>query len=84
MGSKLAAVLATMMDVSRKNRLQLVNQGDHRQWTPLHVSAGGGHVATTKLLLAAGASTALRNNEGLTPLELAQQLMWREVVGLLS
>ena len=69
---------------SRESRIALVNQGDHRQWTPLHVAAAGGFVGVTKLLLAAGCSCSLRNNEGLTALELAEQLMRREVSAILS
>eukprot|EP01048_Picozoa_sp_COSAG05_P018846 COSAG05_NODE_2833_length_2590_cov_1.761943_4_plen_88_part_00 len=64
---------------SRASRIALLNQGDHRQWTPLHVAAAGGFVGVTKLLLAAGCSSSLRNNEGLTALELAEQLLRREV-----
>jgi hypothetical protein len=54
--------IATVSD-SRKNRIQMLNQGDHRQWTPLHVAAAAGSVGVAKLLLAAGCSPLLRNNE---------------------
>jgi hypothetical protein len=51
--------------------------------TALHVAAARGSVGVVKLLLAAGCSAALRNNDGLTALELAEQLMKTDVAEVL-
>ena len=118
-----AALVRAVVDLiageggSRKSRIQMLNRGDHRQWTPLHgafatpiaafwcgwskyihfviyvvhsssicvcaVAAAAGKLGVVKLLLAAGCSASLRNDEGLTALELAEQLEQSGVAGVL-
>ena len=52
------------------------------RYTPFHVACVSGNVACTKVLLAAGCDTAVRNDQGLTGWELAEQLMRSDVVAL--
>jgi ankyrin repeat protein len=47
------------------------------------VAAAAGKLGVAKLLLAAGCSASLRNDEGLTALELAEQLEQSGVAGVL-
>ena len=53
---------------------QLINVGDTRQWTALHVACAGNHVRCVDLLINARCDTTLRNDTGLTALELAKSL----------
>ena len=60
----LAALLRTGGDPN-------VPSTDARRWTPLHFAAHGGHVRTVQLLLTAGASPAVHDATGHTPLAVA-------------
>jgi ankyrin repeat protein len=50
----------------------------------LHAAALFGHVAIVKQLMSAGADPRLRNQEGATPLQLAQEAKQTAVVEYLS
>ena len=52
--------------------------------TALHLSAGNGHLAVTKLLLEGGADPTLRDKAGRTALDWARERGKSEVVALLS
>ena len=63
---------------------RLLRQGDHRQWTALHVAAAGGHTTAVQLLLDAGCDRSLRNGDGLTAFEIAEQLRCQDVMDVLQ
>ena len=56
-----------------------LRQGDHQQWTALHVAAAGGHSTAVQLLLLAGYDRSLRNCDGLAAREIAEQLRCQDV-----
>jgi ankyrin repeat protein len=62
---------------------QLIDAGDTRQWTALHVACAGNHVQCVDLLIKARCDTTLRNDTGLTALELAESLRRDEAVARL-
>ena len=49
-----------------------LDQCDYHGNTPLHLAAGSGHHSVIQLLLSAGASCNIINNEGETALDLAR------------
>jgi ankyrin repeat protein len=51
--------------------------------TPLHIAIQNGNIEIIKSLLADGCNVHARNNEGLTPLDLATTLNSEEIVHLL-
>jgi hypothetical protein len=60
-----------------------IDGGDERKWTALHLACAAGHHACVELLLEAGCDTSLRDEQGLTALEVAQQLQRAPIVALL-
>lgn len=57
-------------------------QGEH-QYTPLHEAVEQGHVKAVRTLLAANARKDLTNDDGVTPLALAELLDETEIAELL-
>lgn len=62
--------------------LDVDSQGSQGE-TPLHDAAGHGYIATTKVLLKFGARSDIRNNAGFTPVRLAQEEGWTDVLEVL-
>lgn len=58
--------------------------GDERKWTALHLACAAGHHACVELLLEAGCDTSLRDEQGLTALEVTEQLQRAPIVPLLT
>jgi uncharacterized protein len=52
--------------------------------TPLHFAAGHGQSPLVKLLLAKGANPTAKTKDGKTPLDIAKEYKWDELVPLLS
>ncbi len=75
-------IVQLLIDHAHEQGLDLaINaKGGPRQFTPLHTASWNGQTDTVKTLLAAGASTQLRNAEGKTPLALAKTV---EIRGLI-
>ena len=77
------ALQTTLKEVAGKGDEQGgVDAGDAKRWTAFHVACAGGHLACAALLLDAKCNAELRNEDGLTGWELAQQLGHREVLAL--
>jgi ankyrin repeat protein len=60
-----------------------VNAKESGQWTPIHLSAGIGHLNIVKLLLERGADVHALNDEGETPYHLSLAHGDREILDLL-
>eukprot|EP01048_Picozoa_sp_COSAG05_P012470 COSAG05_NODE_1249_length_5388_cov_42.102477_6_plen_228_part_00 len=59
------------------------DSGDVKRWTAFHIACAGGHVACCQLLLQSKAcDVTLRNDEGLTGWELAEQMQQVAVLAL--
>ena len=66
-----------------KPALGSLDDGDPKRWTALHLACAGGHEAIVRMLLMSNAcDPSLRNDQGLTCWELAQQLGHSSVVSL--
>ena len=57
---------------------------DDMGWTMLHQQASAGNTAGVKCLLKHGADPNTKSAVGLTPLQIAKGLGWRDVTRLLS
>ena len=57
---------------------------DELGWTLLHRQASAGSTTIVKTLLRHGADTNAKSANGLTPLQIAKGLGWRDVTKLLS
>ncbi|MFD8686686.1 ankyrin repeat domain-containing protein [Streptomyces sp. NPDC059651] len=75
-----ADVLATLV---RDPRLALDAQGPYNGYTALHDAVWHGHLASVRVLLAAGARTDLRGRDGRTPREMARDYGYAEIAALL-
>lgn len=60
-----------------------VNVAQQGGWTPLHQAAGHGQIELVCLLLNYGADVASKNEEGKTPINLARENEYTEVVNVL-
>jgi uncharacterized protein len=67
-----------------KKSPEMLTTKDDGGWTILHHQALAGSVATVKVLLEMGADTGVRTAHGMTALDLARVLGWKEIVALLS
>lgn len=74
-------VLATLV---RDPRLALDAQGPYNGFTALHDAVWHGHLASVRVLLAAGARTDLRGRDGRTPREMALDYGYVEIAELLG
>jgi len=61
-----------------------LNDRDEFGYTPLHLACDRGNIANVKILLEGGADPGLRDEDGLTALQLAQIAGHTEIVPLLS
>jgi len=69
-----AAARGTVEDIRFFLDRRNVNQTDDRGWTPLHYAAEHNpNVEVMRFLIAQGADVKVRNNEGWTPLDIAQR-----------
>ncbi len=59
-------------------------QGPNNGYTPLHDAVWHGHVEAAKVLIEAGADTKLQGFDGKTPLALAQEYHYPEIIKLLE
>jgi ankyrin repeat protein len=59
-------------------------QGPNNGYTPLHDAVWHGHVEAAEVLIKAGARTDLRGFDGKTPLELAKEYHYQEIIDLLG
>ena len=76
-----ADVLAALV---RDPRLALDAQGPYNGYTALHDAVWHGHLASVRVLLAAGARTDVRGRDGRTPREMALDYGYEEIAGLLG
>ncbi|MDR3200981.1 MAG: ankyrin repeat domain-containing protein [Spirochaetales bacterium] len=58
--------------------------GPRNGYTPLHDAVWANYPEGAKLLLAAGADAAIKNHDGLTPLELARKDGKKELIAILE
>lgn len=77
------AAAASLQDQLAKTP-SLLSATGHNGWTLLHQDASAGSAATVKVLLEAGASPIAVTEQGLTPLQLANELGWDAVTELLA
>lgn len=61
-----------------------VNQLERDGWTALHFAAAYGHIAIARLLIEAGADVTIKNNVGLTPIDVAKQNKKIEILEILE
>lgn len=59
-------------------------QGPNNGYTPLHDAIWHGHTEAAKVLIEAGANTELVSFDGKTPLELAREYQYQDIVELLE
>lgn len=76
-----AETLATLV---RDPRLALDAQGPYNGFTALHDAVWHGHLASVRVLLAAGARTDVRGRDGRTPGEMARDYGYAEIAALLG
>ncbi|WP_369939603.1 DUF2314 domain-containing protein [Xanthomonas medicagonis] len=72
------------MDEDLRNRPDMAQMVDEQGWTLLQRDALAGNYQPVETLLRHGADPSLRNPQGRTALELAQQMQWPRIVQLLQ
>ncbi len=65
-------------------RLELNAQGPYNGYTPLHDAVWHGHTETARVFVEAGARLDLRGHDGRTPLDLAREYGYPDLVELLE
>ncbi len=79
-GADDVAILEALINKSVAEKVDIVNKADHDGVTPLMVAAGSGSIERVKCLLAQGANLYVKDNEGRTALDHAQENSQLEVV----
>lgn len=70
--------------IARGKDVLELNAQNHNGYTALHLAAQHGHSEIVQLLLEAGADPTTRNNEGRTPLDLANTYIRQPAIALLE
>lgn len=81
---KMSEAMAESLKENLAERPSLLVDTDENGMTLLHQLCLAGSEATVKVLLDAGADPTVVTKRGLTPLQLAQVLGWKRVIGLLK
>ena len=81
---QLGRTTAALVQVARRGKGANLNHQDKDSWTPLIIACGHGSADVTKLLLAAGADTGLKDEEGMTAMDKARTHNKTECIALLD
>ena len=80
----MSIAMASSLEEQLRENPSMISDCNDKGWRLLHQEAAAGSSPTVKVLLKAGAETVAVSQLGLTPIQLARILGWKEVVALLA